>query len=100
MTATNFGCQQLDVPYERGRNRAELTDYRMTKLGSRSGLTFGATRAAYAATAVTTPRMAQTQYDAGPRVPARGPMLPGDLVFSVTRRARLRMRGSRSRVRT
>jgi cell wall-associated NlpC family hydrolase len=27
------------------------------------------------------PRTAQTQYDAGPRLPAGQPVLPGDLVF-------------------
>jgi cell wall-associated NlpC family hydrolase len=27
------------------------------------------------------PRTAQTQYDAGPRIPAGQPLLPGDLVF-------------------
>ena len=41
----------------------------------------GLTRAAYAAAGVAIPRTAQTQYDAGPPLPAGRPLLPGDLLF-------------------
>jgi cell wall-associated NlpC family hydrolase len=41
----------------------------------------GLTKAAYAAAGIQIPRKAQWQYDAGPRVPAGQPILPGDLVF-------------------
>jgi cell wall-associated NlpC family hydrolase len=41
----------------------------------------GLTKAAYAAAGITLPRTADTQYHAGPLVPAGQPLLPGDLVF-------------------
>jgi hypothetical protein len=41
----------------------------------------GLTHAAYVAAGVFTPRTAQTQYDAGPRLPAGTPLQAGDLVF-------------------
>ncbi|WP_268872269.1 C40 family peptidase [Kutzneria albida] len=41
----------------------------------------GLTKAAYTAAGISLPRTAQTQYDAGPRVPAGQPLLPGDLTF-------------------
>jgi cell wall-associated NlpC family hydrolase len=41
----------------------------------------GLTKAAYAAAGIALPRTAQTQYDAGPRIPRRSPLLPGDLLF-------------------
>ncbi|MFI0818606.1 NlpC/P60 family protein [Streptomyces sp. NPDC021098] len=41
----------------------------------------GLTKAAYATIQVTLPRVAQAQYDAGPRLPARTPLLPGDLLY-------------------
>jgi cell wall-associated NlpC family hydrolase len=41
----------------------------------------GLTMAAYNAAKITLPRTAQTQYNAGPLVPAGQPLLPGDLVF-------------------
>ena len=37
--------------------------------------------AAYNAAKISLPRTAQTQYQAGPLVPAGQPLLPGDLVF-------------------
>lgn len=41
----------------------------------------GLTTAAYAAAAITIPRTAQTQYNAGPRLTPDQPLAPGDLVF-------------------
>jgi cell wall-associated NlpC family hydrolase len=41
----------------------------------------GLTRAAYAAAGIAIPRTAQTQFNAGSRVPAGQPVAPGDLVF-------------------
>lgn len=41
----------------------------------------GLTHAAYAAAGIDLPRTAQTQYDAGPRLPGGTQLLPGDLVF-------------------
>lgn len=41
----------------------------------------GLTKAAYAHTGITLPRVAQAQYNAGPRLPAGTPLLPGDLLF-------------------
>jgi cell wall-associated NlpC family hydrolase len=37
--------------------------------------------AAYAAAGITLPRTADSQYRAGPHVPAGQPLFPGDLVF-------------------
>jgi cell wall-associated NlpC family hydrolase len=41
----------------------------------------GLTKAAYAAAGIEIPRTAQTQFNAGPRVPLGQPVAPGDLVF-------------------
>jgi cell wall-associated NlpC family hydrolase len=41
----------------------------------------GLVQAAYAAAGVSLPRTAQEQYDAGPRLAAGTPLIPGDLVF-------------------
>ncbi|MEV0961235.1 bifunctional lytic transglycosylase/C40 family peptidase [Streptomyces sp. NPDC049910] len=41
----------------------------------------GLTQAAYRAAGVTIPRIAQAQYDAGPRLPNSTPLAPGDLLF-------------------
>ncbi|MFD7504951.1 NlpC/P60 family protein [Streptomyces sp. NPDC059850] len=41
----------------------------------------GLTKAAYATANINLPRVAQTQYDAGPRLPAGTLLLPGDLLF-------------------
>ena len=41
----------------------------------------GLTQTAYATAGIRLPRVAQDQYNAGPRVPDRAPLLPGDLVF-------------------
>ncbi|MGO4754740.1 NlpC/P60 family protein, partial [Streptomyces sp. 2MCAF27] len=45
----------------------------------------GLTKAAYASTGITIPRVAQDQYDTGPRLAAREHLLPGDLLFFGTR---------------
>jgi cell wall-associated NlpC family hydrolase len=41
----------------------------------------GLAQASYRAAGIELPRTAQTQFDAGPRVPAGSPLAPGDLVF-------------------
>jgi cell wall-associated NlpC family hydrolase len=41
----------------------------------------GLTKAAYAAAGITLPRVAQDQYNAGPLLPVRTPLQPGDLIF-------------------
>ena len=41
----------------------------------------GLMQAAFAAAGVHLPRVAQDQFDAGPRLPAGTPLVPGDLVF-------------------
>jgi len=41
----------------------------------------GLVQAAFAAVGVPLPRVAQDQFDAGPRLPPGAPLLPGDLVF-------------------
>jgi cell wall-associated NlpC family hydrolase len=51
---------------------------------ARSGLDFdcsGLAKAVYAAAGIDLPRTAQTQYDAGPRLPASASLLLGDLLF-------------------
>jgi cell wall-associated NlpC family hydrolase len=82
MTAISYACQQLGVPYEWGGNGAKLTELSNGQTQVTGGFDCsGLTKAAYAAAGVTIPRTAQTQYNAGPRVPAGAPILPGDLVF-------------------
>ncbi|WP_321572642.1 C40 family peptidase [Parafrankia colletiae] len=46
----------------------------------------GLTHAAYATVGIEIPRTAQTQYAAGPPLPAGTPLQPGDLVFFGTPR--------------
>ncbi|MDT0318545.1 C40 family peptidase [Streptomyces millisiae] len=73
LTAINYAEGQLGLPYLWGGDGpAENEDG-----FDCSGLT----RAAYAAAGIQIPRVAQDQYDAGPRVPAGQPLEPGDLVF-------------------
>ena len=71
--AINFACGQLKLPYVWGGNGPANGDIGFDC----SGLT----TAAYNAAGFSLPRTAQTQYNAGPLVPAGEPLLPGDLVF-------------------
>ena len=86
LTAVTFACQQLGVPYQWGGNGpadASLTAFAKTRVPS-EGQGFdcsGLTKAAYAAAGVAIPRTAQTQYNAGPRLPAGQSITAGDLVF-------------------
>jgi cell wall-associated NlpC family hydrolase len=69
LTAVQFACAQIGKPYIWGGNGTPGFDC--------SGLT----HAAYIAAGVTLPRTAQTQYNAGPLIPAGAPLQIGDLVF-------------------
>jgi hypothetical protein len=69
LAAVQFACAQIGKPYVWGGNGEVGFDC--------SGLT----HAAYAAAGITIPRTAQSQYEAGPLLPAGTPLLPGDLVF-------------------
>ena len=73
VTAIAFACDQIGLPYQWGGNGPAHGDVGFDC----SGLT----TAAYQAAGVSLPRTAQTQYNAGPLVPAGQPLLPGDLVF-------------------
>ncbi|MEU5698661.1 NlpC/P60 family protein [Streptomyces aurantiacus] len=73
LQAINYAQGQLGLPYEWGGNGPATGDAGFDC----SGLT----KAAYAAAGIALPRTAQTQYDAGPRVPAGHQLKPGDLVF-------------------
>jgi cell wall-associated NlpC family hydrolase len=67
--AVAYALDQLGTPYRWGGDGPGGFDC--------SGLT----QAAYAAAGIDLPRTAQAQYDAGPAVPTRMPLQPGDLVF-------------------
>lgn len=71
--AINFACGQLELPYVWGGDGPAAGDTGFDC----SGLT----TAAYNAAGISLPRTAQTQYNAGPLVPAGERLLPGDLVF-------------------
>jgi cell wall-associated NlpC family hydrolase len=82
LTATNYACGQLGLPYVWGGNGPEVTELPNGQSQVRGGFDCsGLTKAAYAAAGIQIPRTAQTQYAAGPRVPAGQSILPGDLVF-------------------
>jgi cell wall-associated NlpC family hydrolase len=68
-TAVSYALAQLGTPYRWGGDGPGGFDC--------SGLV----QAAYAAAGVALPRVAQAQFDAGPLLPAGGPLEPGDLVF-------------------
>jgi cell wall-associated NlpC family hydrolase len=68
-TAIAFATGKLGVPYVWGGTGPDGYDC--------SGLV----QAAYRAAGVALPRVAQTQFDAGPRLSPATPPLPGDLVF-------------------
>jgi len=68
-TAIAFAAGKLGVPYVWGGTGPDGYDC--------SGLS----QAAYRAAGVGIPRVAQTQFDAGPRVPSAESPVPGDLVF-------------------
>jgi cell wall-associated NlpC family hydrolase len=71
LVAVNYAQQQLDLPYRWGGDGMHEGGFDCS----------GLTHAAYATAGVTIPRTAQTQYNAGPRIPAGTPLLPGDLIF-------------------
>jgi cell wall-associated NlpC family hydrolase len=68
-SAIAFAASKLGVPYVWGGTGPDGYDC--------SGLV----QAAYRAAGVALPRVAQTQFDAGPRLPPFTPPVPGDLVF-------------------
>ncbi len=67
--ALRFAVGKLGTPYEWGAEGPFTYDC--------SGLV----QAAYASAGISLPRVAQEQFDAGPRVPPSEPLQPGDLVF-------------------
>jgi cell wall-associated NlpC family hydrolase len=73
LAAINYACGMRGLPYVWGGNGPDH--------GHAGFDCSGLTKAAYAAAGVNLPRTAQTQYNAGPHVPAGQPLLPGDLVF-------------------
>jgi cell wall-associated NlpC family hydrolase len=80
--AIAFAHAQIGQPYLWGGNGPELTELPNGDTEVTGGFDCsGLTRAAYAAAGVEIPRTAQTQFNAGPRVPAGRPVAPGDLVF-------------------
>ena len=72
-TALDYAQGQLGIPYQWGGNGPAAGDAGFDC----SGLT----QAAYAAAGIALPRVAQAQYEAGPRLAAGAALRPGDLVF-------------------
>jgi cell wall-associated NlpC family hydrolase len=71
--ALAYALAQIGLPYQWGGNGPANGDTGFDC----SGLTV----AAYATAGIHLPRTAQAQYDAGPLLPARTPLRPGDLLF-------------------
>lgn len=71
LIAINYACEQRGLPYMWGGNGPQDGGFDCS----------GLTTAAYRAAGINLPRTANTQFHAGPRVPDRQPLLPGDLVF-------------------
>jgi cell wall-associated NlpC family hydrolase len=71
LTVVAFALSQLGQPYKWGGDGVEDGGFDCS----------GLTHAAYAAAGVTIPRTADTQWHAGPPVPAGQPLAPGDLLF-------------------
>ncbi|MGW3956984.1 C40 family peptidase [Streptomyces sp. NPDC004752] len=69
--AVAFARAQLGTPYVWGGNGPADGGFDCS----------GLTQAAYRAAGITIPRVAQAQYDAGPRLPKGAQLLPGDLLF-------------------
>ncbi|MBV9315297.1 MAG: C40 family peptidase [Pseudonocardia sp.] len=69
--AVRFACAQLGKPYVWGGDGRAEGGFDCS----------GLTHAAFAAAGVNLPRTAQTQYQAGPLLPAGSVLEPGDLVF-------------------
>ncbi|MCK9931099.1 bifunctional lytic transglycosylase/C40 family peptidase [Frankia sp. Mgl5] len=73
LTAVDYATAQIGLPYLWG---GDGPDY-----GEKGFDCSGLSRAAYAAAGITIPRVAQDQFDAGPRLPPGTPLEIGDLVF-------------------
>ena len=71
LAAINYACGQRGLPYVWGGNGPQDGGFDCS----------GLTTAAYAAAGITLSRTADSQYRAGPHVPAGQALLPGDLVF-------------------
>lgn len=71
LAAVNYAQGQLGIPYLWGGDGPQEGGWDCS----------GLTRAAYQAAGIDLPRTAQTQYNAGPAVPAGQPLLVGDLVY-------------------
>ncbi|RFU88302.1 hydrolase Nlp/P60 [Streptomyces triticagri] len=69
--AVTFARAQLNTPYVWGGDGPSEGGFDCS----------GLTRAAYRAAGITLPRVAQDQYNAGPRVPKGQQLAPGDLLF-------------------
>ncbi|WP_049579975.1 NlpC/P60 family protein [Streptomyces sp. SBT349] len=73
LAAINYATGQLGLPYLWGGDGPAQ--------GEDGFDCSGLTRAAYQAAGIPIPRVAQDQYNAGPRIPDGQPLQPGDLVF-------------------